>query len=69
MKEVISGLPIEQMAGRNRFPANVPYIPPSSPEDLPLKNSKNTSSCSAETNISIETIENLKNRSMGLHVK
>lgn len=34
MKEVISGLPIEQMAGSNRFPANVPNTPPSSPEEL-----------------------------------
>ena len=37
IKDVISALPIEELAGSNRFPANVPDTPPS----------KNGSSCSS----------------------
>lgn len=69
IKDVFNALPIEQMAGSNRCPANVPDIPPSSPEELNLKNSKNGSSCSVETSTSFETIENLENMSIRPRVK
>ena len=66
---MINALPIEQIAGSNRFPANVPDTPPSSPEQSHLKNSKNGSSRSAETSTSFETIENLENMSIGPRIK
>ena len=69
IKDVINALPIEQMAGSNWFPAYVPDTPPSSPEELYLKSSKNGSSCSAETSTSYEMIQNLENMSIGPRVK
>ena len=66
IKDVINALPIEELAGSNRFPANVPNTPPSSPEELHVKDSKNGSSCSSSCLRGSKTLENV---SMGPRVK
>ena len=67
LKDMINGLPIEEMARTKEFPANVPDTPPSTPEES--KQPDNVSPCSAETKTPFETLENLESVSMGPRLK
>lgn len=67
IKDIINGLPIEEMARTKEFPANVPDTPPSSPKES--KQPHNVSPCSAETKTPFETLENLESVSMGPRLK
>ena len=61
---MINALPIEELAGSNRFP--VPDPPPSSSEELHVNDSKNGSSCSSSC---LRGSKTLGTMSMGPRVK